>query len=205
MAHHLAEVLLAVETADGPERKLAQNTAVELILKLWSQRFELPGHVHPLKQLEQVIVVLNRLNSGAWPYRQRSKDTIDTFLADAFDGLRVLIAHGALLVSASPASRVELGPTEKFLDPEEKSVIHGLNDWIDSFESRRRALTRVLVVSHQEDGEDAILAKELEEFTSLDPKIRSRKILARQMGELISTLEVLKAELEKEEKSATAP
>lgn len=197
MAHHLAEVMLVAEKAKGPERQAAQDRAIDLILRLWSQRHDLPGGVHPLKQLGGVIAVLRRLHKDAWPYRQSNNGPVDTLLASAFDGLRLLVAHGVLLTSSAFPNRVELGEAAAFVEADEKFVIDRLNEWIEFVQSSESTRVPFVVVTSGEAADRRSIEKENEELMKLDPKIRAQRTLSRDIDNLLDTLEKLKVELGK--------
>lgn len=95
MAHHLAEQLHQAENAEGPERQAAEDRAVALILEIWASRRDAPGNVDPLRRLENVLSVMDRMRREAWPYRGYGDD-IAQLLTQAFDGLRTLVWAGVL-------------------------------------------------------------------------------------------------------------
>lgn len=62
MAHTLAEKLDAADRATGGDRTAAQAEAIDLILKLWAHRRDLPPGHRPFEDLEATARVLKRLD-----------------------------------------------------------------------------------------------------------------------------------------------
>src|SRR5262249_37307500 len=61
MAHHIAELMETVKKAKTPEdRRAAQKSAAESILKIWSHRQRLPGDAYPLARYREILKVLDR-------------------------------------------------------------------------------------------------------------------------------------------------
>jgi hypothetical protein len=189
--------MLAGEQAQGTERQAAQDKAVDLILRLWSRRHDVPGNVHPLKQFEDVIAVLRRLRSDAWPYRRSSKEQVDHLLTKAFDGLRLMVAHGIVLTSNVVATPAEMGEAEGFLEEDEKEVVEGINAWIEFLESSQQERRPVIIVKQEDGDEFADSQEEGGDTAKLDLKTRARETFTREIDDLIETLSSLKAELGK--------
>jgi hypothetical protein len=60
LAHHLAELMTAVEKAEAPAGKAAAlNQATEVIAQLWKNREVLPGHANPLARYREALAVLS--------------------------------------------------------------------------------------------------------------------------------------------------
>lgn len=192
MAHHLAEAMIRADRTQGPEHEAAQARAVDLILKLWTRRHVLPGGAHPLKQFENVIAVLQRLQHDAWPFRRSARDFPGPLLTDAFDGLRFIVAHGILLASGNAASEAAAHEGAALLNDEEQFVLKAIQEWIEFCESGRRTDAPTLVVTEEEAAEYAAKEAEQAELAALAPKERSRRKFADRLDELIETLNALK-------------
>jgi len=60
MSHYVAELILQIENIETEdERQLKQKECCELILKLWKDRKQLPGSVHPIRNLEPLLELLD--------------------------------------------------------------------------------------------------------------------------------------------------
>jgi hypothetical protein len=193
LAHHLAELMLSAENTKGGEREVAQNKAVELILKIWSRRHDMPGRANPLKQLENVIVILRLLSSDAWPYGRASTPSAERLLKKAFDGLRHIVMHGAVIASGAAGKPVEMAEADGFVDEDEAYVIETANVWIDFYNSTQQNSAVRLI---WEDTADLEARKtELDELAKLDPETRARMVFVKQIDQLVETLSELKANL----------
>ena len=128
MAHHLAEAMIRADQTQGAEREAAQARAVDLTLTLRTRRHDLPGGAHPLKQFDNVIAVLQRLQHDAWPFRRSARDFLGPLLTDAFDGLRFIVAHGILLASDNAASESAAYEGTALLNDEEQFVLKAIRE-----------------------------------------------------------------------------
>lgn len=61
MAHLVAEKISAAEQAYGIARDAAIAECVDVILKLWAQRYTLPPYMRPLRELDPLLRTLNSL------------------------------------------------------------------------------------------------------------------------------------------------
>lgn len=199
LAHHLAEVMLLAKTAEGPARAAAESKAVELILKIWARRHDLPGHSHPLKDFEGVLKIIRLLNNDAWPYPHASRESTERLLEAAFRGLQHIIAHGALLVSERAAAPLDPGETKGFLDQEEKKLIDAMNAWIELYDTAPKHPTIVMALRDETTTE--ALETEMNELLALDASSRARKIFVKQIDSLIDVLGHLRTRLALEQAS----
>ena len=194
MAHHLGEVMQEVESAEGSDKEQAQERAVDLILKLWSHRRNLPGGAYPLNDLEPVMSVIGRLRSEASPYQRYSADATEKLLARIFDGLRLVVAHGILLIAGSEKLPDDLDAATPFLDDEERQLIEEVRGWIAYVKTGVPQLPLVVLTEEEKANLDVELA-EIAELEKLDPKSRSNRILSREIDGLIEALSDLKRKL----------
>ena len=193
MAHHLAEVIQEADRTQGAEREAAQARAVDLILKLWERRHNLPGGAHPLKNFENVIAVLRRLQHDSWPFRRAVSDDLNQLLTDAFDGLQLLVAYGVLIASDSTLEEGATHEGSAFLDDEESIVLEAIQEWVEFSRSKWQADARILLVTEEDVAAEEAENARLAELEALDPKERSRREFATRLDELIDTLNALKA------------
>lgn len=69
MAHHLASLIIAAETA-SPETRLAANAAcAAAVLEVWRHRSTLPQHLRPLGELEPILETLATLSVDPGSFR----------------------------------------------------------------------------------------------------------------------------------------
>ena len=172
---------------------MAQKKAVELILKIWSRRHDLPGRANPLRDLENVIVILRLLSSDAWPYARAATPSVERLLKKAFEGLRHIVAHGAIIASGAAGKPVEMAEAAGFLNQDEAHVIETANAWIDLYNSTQQDSAVRLMWEDTADLE--AMKTELEELVKLDPETRARKVFVGQIDRLVDTLNELKASL----------
>lgn len=201
MAHHLAEVMQEAENAEGGNKELARERAVELILKLWSHRRSLPGGAYPLNDLKTVMSVIGRLQQAASPYQRHSADETEKLLARIFDGLRLIVVHGILLISETKELPDDLDAAAPFLDDEERQFIGAVEGWLDYMKTGVPQPPLVVLTEEEKVYLDAELA-EMTELEKLDPKARSNRILSGEIDGLIEALSDLKRRLAAEEPEA---
>ena len=86
MAHHLASLITAAETA-SPETRVAANAAcAAAVLEVWRHRNTLPQHLRPLGDLEPVLETLAALSVDPGSFRYHSEALRSAALAKA-DGV----------------------------------------------------------------------------------------------------------------------
>ena len=68
MAHYLALKMTEVENTDGEKKSALEKECFDLILKIWSHRWKLPGNANPIKNFEPIFEFLAKLN----PERKQS-------------------------------------------------------------------------------------------------------------------------------------
>lgn len=62
MAHYIAELIVAVESAKGEERAAKLAKCADAILKLWERRHQLPNGKRPFEDLEPILRTLESLD-----------------------------------------------------------------------------------------------------------------------------------------------
>ena len=194
MAHHLAEVLQEAEAAEGDDKKLACRQAADLILKIWSHRQRLPGGAYPLNDLEPVLSVLGRLEPKPSLYRQRSSNETEELLTKIFDGLRLVVVHGAILISQIEEVPDDLDAVIPFLDDDERQIIEVIRDWIDYAKPEFPRLS-FAPLTEEEILEQESKETEMAELEKLDTKSRSNRIFSNEIDKLIKALSELKEKI----------
>ena len=108
MAHHLAESIETAEGADGEERRVAEDRAIDLVLKLWTHRRALPEPADPLSGYRDAIAVLGRMLPRADPWsRYRRPDGHDGLLHEMFGLMSQAVMGGLLLTRADEVRKLE--------------------------------------------------------------------------------------------------
>ena len=137
MAHHLAEVMQEAESAEGGDKELARESAVDLILKLWSHKQSLPNGAYPLNDLKTVMSVVGQLSPEDSPFSRRSSDETEKLLARIFDGLRLVVAHSVILIPETRGIPDDLDAVAPFLEEDERQLIEVV-EGLDRHSDRRR-------------------------------------------------------------------
>lgn len=196
MAHHLAELIEQARTSDGPEREAAQERAIELILKLWSRRADLPGDAYPLKKLSGVLSVLERLRPEAALFNQSGSRDTHRLLKEAFNGLRVIVARGVILTLPERLAHVELDEAAEFLNEEELQILEALNGWIEFLKPDLHDDSVATITTDEEESALEVELAEQSELTELSDESRMRHVFVQEIDQLINTLGSLKLHLE---------
>lgn len=194
MAHHLAEVMQEAENAEEGYKELARERAVDLILKIWSHKRSLPNGAYPLNDLETVMSVVGRLSPAASPYRCHGSDETEKLLATIFDGLRLVVAHGVILISETRGIPEDIDAAAPFLDEDERQFIEAVECWID-FGKAGVHHPRFVILTEDEEADRDLKQAEMAELEKLDPKSRSRRIFSKEIDGLIEALSDLKLKL----------
>ena len=198
MAHRLAEVMQEAESAEGGDKELARESAVDLILKLWSHKQSLPNGAYPLNDLKTVMSVVGRLRPEASPYRRHSSDETEKLLSRIFDGLRLVVVHGVILVSETRGIPDDLDAADPFLEEDERQFIKIVEGWFDYVKT---GIPRPLLVILTEEEKADLDSKqaEMDQLEKLDPKSRSDRIFSREIDGLIEALSDLKLKIAAED------
>jgi hypothetical protein len=79
MAHYIAELIQAAETASGSERPAKTAACVNAILDLWQHRIRFPRGMRPFEELDSILRALEDLdvNSGTPRYYRAQIEMID--------------------------------------------------------------------------------------------------------------------------------
>lgn len=129
MAHHLAELIQLAERSEAPASQEAENRAVELVLKLWTNRRALPAPADPLSGHRDAIAVLATLLPSADPWRRsRRTRTDDDLLHEMFSSMAQLVM-GGLLLTREVELRVLEGVEWEALSEEERLLVELLDRW----------------------------------------------------------------------------
>lgn len=129
MAHHLAELIKAAENSESAAKQDAEDRAVELILKLWTSRRDLPVPADPLSEYRDAIMALDRMLPSANPWhRFRRPSSDDELLHDMFGAMAQLVMSGLLLTRAAEM-RTIADIERKALSEEETFLLDTLDRW----------------------------------------------------------------------------
>lgn len=91
MAHHVAELITAAKGAKNKaQRAVAEERAVETILKLWEHRTTLPGHAYPLAQFREILDLLSKLTPAANPWYRQAQGERQQLSLNLFNDLAQL-------------------------------------------------------------------------------------------------------------------
>lgn len=198
MAHHVAEVLQDVDSASEDDRELAHNRAVDLILKLWSHKRSLPGAAYPLSNLEHAISVLARLSPDTSLFQWISSDEKEKLLAQVFDGLRLVVIRGVILISKTSDFPDDYEATIPFLDEDEQKLLEAFKSWKDyvrpDWPDPRRAI--------EGDGEQPpreLRQTEKAEEDESDTRTETIRLFSQEIDQVVDALLDLKKRLAAED------
>ena len=194
MAHHLAEVLQDIDSASEDEKELAHDRAVDLILKLWSHKRSLPGAAYPLNNLERAISVLARLSPDASPFQWINLGDKEKLLARVFDGLRLVVIRGIILISKTSDFPDDHEATMPFLNEDERKLLETFKSWKDyarpDWPDPRRAT--------KGDGEQApqeVRQKEISDEDESDTRTETIRLFSEEIDQVVDALLDLKKRL----------
>lgn len=129
MAHHLAELIETAERSEGNDRQSAEDRAVDLILKLWTNRRALPTPADPLAGYGPAIKVLASMVPGDDPWRVYGRrETSDDLLREMYAALVHLVMSG-LLLTRGPEIRAIDNAEWQALTDEERELVAFLERW----------------------------------------------------------------------------
>lgn len=83
MAHHLAELITAAETASTETRAATDAACAAAILEVWRHRNTLPSHLRPLGELEPILATLAALSVDPASFRYHPETLRTAALAKA--------------------------------------------------------------------------------------------------------------------------
>lgn len=195
LAHHLAEVMLQARNTEGAKKAATEAKAVDLILKLWASRHELPNDSHPLKQFEGIIKVLRRLEPDSWPYSRINENGISALLADTFHGLQELVFLGLVLPHANDPTDEHAGD-DQFLEEDERAVVAKIREWIEFARSARKPFGPIFVCTPEEAQEIREAQRRKQEIDKLDQANQIRVCMSMRIDDLLASLVTLKAALD---------
>lgn len=198
MAHHLAEVLQDVDSAGDDERELAHNRAVDLILKLWSHKRSLPGAAYPLNNLERAISVLARLSPDTSLLQWIRTSEKEKLLARVFDGLRLVVIRGVILISKTSDFPDDYEATRPFLNEDERKLLDAFNNWKDYVRPDWPDLRSAI----EDDGEQA--PQELRQIEKAaedesDTRTETIRLFSQEIDQVVDALQDLKKRLAAED------
>lgn len=183
MSHHLAELIREVDTSDGDRKKEAEDRAVDLILRLWTNRRALPGAADPLSGYADAIRALRAILPTSNPWRRfRQGSTAEDLLSQMFTTLANFVIAGLLLTHPVDKRRIESVEWEVLSD-QEKFLADMLSRWSD-FVSRPSTADGDLgefyeqLIQLKETSGDGALSEYDEPIGNEAPEDRGRAIIA---------------------------
>ncbi|MBB5712597.1 hypothetical protein [Sphingomonas xinjiangensis] len=184
MAHHLAELIETAERSEGSERQSAENRAVDLILKLWTNRRALPTPADPLAGYGPAIKVLASMVPGADPWRVYGRrETSDDLLREMYAALVHLVMSG-LLLTRGPEMRAIDDAEWQALTDEERQLVAFFERWRAFFatpvpnKADLKGLYEKLINGDFESLEDEPAPSRRSEEVSIDLEGERRAILS---------------------------
>jgi len=125
MARRVAELMTAAKEAKNKaERAVAEERAVETILKLWEHRPTLPDQAYPLAQFREILELLSKLTPDANPWHRQAREQRQQLSLDLFNDLTHL-TNLLLSLEAKPPHFTSARTSKllgNFLPPEEENV-----------------------------------------------------------------------------------
>lgn len=156
MAHHLAELITAAQTAKGKAKQQAEDRAADLILKLWANRRSLPASADPLYGHLDAIKVLSAMLPSSNPWRRFQRgDSVESLLCDMFDALVQLVMSGLHLTRGRDIRKIEDAEWDA-LSEEERFLVENLDRWRNLFVApapEKISLEPIFVTSPEGDDE----------------------------------------------------
>ena len=194
MAHHLAELIEKAESVEGDDGIETQEQIIDLILRVWSRRRNLPRGAYPLNSLEDVLLVVWRLRPEASPFLGMGSSKTEDLLADIFRRFQRVVVHGILLTSGVRSVPENLGDFEPFFDEDERDVIDNVNRWVEFFNADQRSTVRVTF------GDSATTVPESstddqDSNREPDTQTTSKRLLRDEIDELNEALSMLRSRL----------
>jgi hypothetical protein len=179
MAHHVAELITAAKEAKSKaERAIAEERAVQTILKLWEHRMALPGQAYPLAQFKDIVELLAKLTPDANPWHRQARGERQQLALNIYNELTHL-TNLLLSLEAKPAHFGSKRTTKlfgSFLPPDEDDMHQVLIKFIGRKTDESEAIQPNSVVS---DDNDSPVVRQL------------KRTIARTQSDLASLLRVL--------------
>jgi len=199
MAHHLAETMLAAESASGARKVKLEKDAVALILKLWLHRRALPERVDPLSGCREAIKILKLLQPDADPWsrisQQRNIPDVRV-MSELFDAMsRAMV--GALALTHIKYFTGQTDIKVAHLDPAEQAILDAFDQWLPMVDKSPQPPT-IVIVDASKPEEVLEAASEAEERIPDEEKFaeemqlmlgKSLRSLHTQLGNLITRWE----------------
>jgi hypothetical protein len=195
MAHHLAELIESAARNEGAAKQQAEDRAVELILKLWTNRRALPVPADPLSGHRDAIAVLATMMPSADPWgRYRRGSTDDELLHEMFSSMAQLVMGGLLLTRETEMRALENAEWEA-LAAEERFLVELLVRWHRFFANpapkklKVEILYKQLIEGNSDASTEAVSAARTAEAEEPDA-------LAEQRAVILSNIETFHERLE---------
>jgi hypothetical protein len=198
LAHHLAELMSEADRAVGPAKAVAEQQAVDIILKLWVHRRALPEPVDPLGGYRNAIKVLGHLMPEADPWRRYHRHgSSEDLLHEMFETLSRIVLGGILLTqyrrtrSISEAELKALEDEETFLEAE-------LGRWMKLLNIPPQSLKIEAKVDDPDSAEDAEYQNNPSEseYDDLTPEQQAARFESSVHSAIVANLERMKTDLD---------
>jgi len=182
MAHHLAHIIDAAENERTTIPKAqARKEAIEIILKIWAHRSQLPGNANPLAPYNEILNVLSsmRPNANVWAVHRLGRK--QKLISELHRILPRLIM-GLLTLQLLEKTRNKKGRSKvatKRLSAEEKSLLKEFDGWVTFLEANSRSAHR----------------KGVEKGNEKDSLQRIRSLVLSWVDNTTSTLQSIRSEL----------
>lgn len=132
MSHHLAEVLVRVESEQNTEKKEKyQQQTAELILKIWEHRSSLSGYAYPLARFKGIIDTLSILSPEANVWERNRLGRYESLAADSFSMVVDLYRTLHFIEFVSLKSVRNKSVPSSVLSDEEQGIYDFLTSWAE--------------------------------------------------------------------------
>jgi hypothetical protein len=193
MAHYLAELMAQAERETEPAKKRAlEEQCREVILRLWADRDRLPGGARPLGQVDEALkaLVAMRAEVSQFPQmvRRHADDLRNPWLAFAVDSyaadrrMSSIAFLAGLLDSRFGREKRWVEEHEGQLSENERQLIRGLDNWLNSRDDWPPARQEVAATSLSAEERNRRILDELER------SVRSQEAALEQLQSRVPSL-----------------
>lgn len=131
MAHHVAELLAAVDAAqNGTVKRKRRGEAAKAITTLWAHRSTYENRINPLSELTPIIQVIRTLDRSRNRWLTRNDGARHVY--DAFRRLMIclLLRHAESITQVSQAIS-SAKKTAQFQNSDEREILSAIDVWIE--------------------------------------------------------------------------
>lgn len=199
LAHYLAETLAEAASAKGEARAEPEAKAMDLILRLWAERRNLPEDVDPLGEYRNAITALARLEPDANPWASFTGNSPEALLGKLYQSLGRVFLAGLLANSASGDVRDLDGAMAAAMTDEERRLRELLDGWKSVLQKRERTPPIIRFVRAGDtpgsaDGGTAMETGDAETRPPEDPLIETLETSIEQARTLLIRLKAARAQ-----------